>query len=154
MVVNDVSRCRYGHKINLNVRVGVHSGRITSGVLGFTGGTDLCFESGNRWQYEVWGRDVTIASEIESSGRSGWVHVSRTTVDQITKNVVTDNTIVTGSNQPPPGVIYRQNTQNCSLDNYTFERGNGYNRIETYFVVPNAMVSYTQLKFTLTFMIL
>lgn len=147
MVVHDVSRRRYGHKINLNVRVGIHSGKVACGVLGFTGGTHTRSEFGSRWHYEVWGNDVLVASEIENNGRSGWVHVTHTTVNQITKERIATAGI-TGPNKVPPNVVFRKKTDNCgsyssnSENHYTFERGHGHAKFDTYFVVPNTMVSY------------
>lgn len=143
-MVHDVSRRRYGHKINLNIRVGVHSGRVTCGVLGFTGCTNIYNNLGSRWQYEMWGHDVLMASDIEASGRPGWVHVSQATVDQITRKKVPD-TAVTEIKHAHPGVIFRNNKDlnlNNNRDNYTFERVQNHNRINTYFVVPNTMVSH------------
>lgn len=145
IVVHDVSRRRYGHKINLNIRVGVHSGRVTCGVLGFTGCTNIYSNFGSRWQYEIWGRDVLMASDIEANGRPGWVHVSQATVDQITRKKVP----VTEIKHDHPGVIFRNNKEsnlNNNRDNYTFERVQNHNQINTYFVVPNTMVSYICVK--------
>lgn len=153
-VVRDVSRCHNRHKINLNVRVGVHSGRVACGVLGFTGGTGIRSESGSRWQYSVWGHDVHIASYIENSGRPGFVHVSRSTVNQVTRKEVADSSILE-VNHVPPGVNLRNNTTNYhtdfedNIDDYSFERSHEeernpflrHNRVEAYFVIPKTMVS-------------
>lgn len=148
MVVHDVSRRRYGHKINLNVRVGIHSGKVACGVLGFTGGTHTSCDFGSRWHYEVWGNDVLVASEIESNGRPGWVHVTHTTADQITKKRIA----TAGTPEPNnalPNVVFRKRTANRGSyssnneNNYTFERGHGHAKFDTYFVIPNTMVSYT-----------
>lgn len=150
MVVHDVSRRRYGHKINLNVRVGIHSGKVACGVLGFTGGTHTRSDFGSRWHYEVWGNDVLVASEIENNGRPGWVHVTHTTAHQITKkrNATTG---ITEPNNAPPNVVFRKRTANHGSyssnneNNYTFERGHGHAKFDTYFVVPSTMVSYIYL---------
>lgn len=147
MVVHDATRRRYGHKINLNVRVGIHSGKVACGVLGFSGGTHIHSNFGSRWHYEVWGSAVLVASQIESSGRPGRVHVTRATVDQITKKRVA-TTAATGANNAPPNVVFRNKTINYGSyssnneNNYTFERGNDHDKFDTYFVVPNTMVSY------------
>ncbi|TAE24363.1 MAG: adenylate/guanylate cyclase domain-containing protein [Candidatus Kapaibacterium sp.] len=51
--------------INLNVRVGIHTGNIVAGVIGQ-----------KKFIYDVWGDTVNTASRMESSGEAGKVHIS------------------------------------------------------------------------------
>ncbi|GFT53553.1 adenylate cyclase type 5 [Trichonephila clavipes] len=57
-------------RVNVDMRIGVHSGNVLSGLLGL-----------RKWQFDIWSRDVTIASHMEQSGRPGCVHVSKATKD-------------------------------------------------------------------------
>ena len=49
----------------LQVRIGMHSGAVTAGIIGTT-----------RMQYDVWGDTVNVASRMETSGEPGKIHVS------------------------------------------------------------------------------
>jgi class 3 adenylate cyclase/Tfp pilus assembly protein PilF len=58
--------------IELKVRVGVHTGPVVAGVVG-----------DHKFQYDIWGDTVNIASRMETSGQAGKVNISHATYEQV-----------------------------------------------------------------------
>ncbi|MCB1322703.1 MAG: adenylate/guanylate cyclase domain-containing protein [Leptospiraceae bacterium] len=62
----EVIRSRKG--IELQIRIGVHSGPVVAGVIGR-----------RKFSYDLWGDAVNVASRMESSGESGRINLSEDT---------------------------------------------------------------------------
>lgn len=67
-MINLIRDVRHEHKVNVNMRIGVNSGHVLSGLIGV-----------KKWQFDIWSKDVTIANRLEATGTAGAVHISQTT---------------------------------------------------------------------------
>lgn len=61
--------------LELSLRIGVHSGPILAGLL----------RAGSEVRFQVFGETVSIASNIENTGRGGKIHISKETAVHLTK---------------------------------------------------------------------
>jgi class 3 adenylate cyclase len=67
-------------KIGLQMRLGIHTGPVISGVVGF-----------KKFQYDIWGDSVNTASRIESAGQAGKVNISETTYNLVSEHFKCEN---------------------------------------------------------------
>ncbi|WP_418884484.1 adenylate/guanylate cyclase domain-containing protein [Cognataquiflexum rubidum] len=56
------------------MRVGIHTGPVVAGIVGI-----------KKWQYDIWGDTVNIASRMESNSVPGKINLSETTYDLISE---------------------------------------------------------------------
>jgi class 3 adenylate cyclase len=54
------------------IRIGIHTGPIVAGIVGI-----------KKFQYDIWGDTVNIASRMESSGEAGRINISETTYELV-----------------------------------------------------------------------
>ncbi|KAL7734958.1 hypothetical protein ACLKA6_011223 [Drosophila palustris] len=77
-MIEQIHEVRASQKVDINIRVGVHSGGLFAGVLGAT-----------KLQYDIWGTDVVIANRLEATGVPGHIHTSERTLQFIEDHTYT-----------------------------------------------------------------
>ncbi|MBN2175913.1 MAG: DUF2225 domain-containing protein [Bacteroidales bacterium] len=60
------------NKPYFDLRIGIHTGPVVAGIVGT-----------KKFQYDIWGDTVNIASRMESSGEAGKVNISQTTYEKV-----------------------------------------------------------------------
>uniref|UniRef100_A0A1Y1L6S3 adenylate cyclase n=1 Tax=Photinus pyralis TaxID=7054 RepID=A0A1Y1L6S3_PHOPY len=66
---------RANNELDIDMRIGIHSGKILSGLIGLA-----------KWQFDIWSRDVLIANKMETTSEAGKIHITSETRDLLPKH--------------------------------------------------------------------
>ena len=76
-IVAELKRYKQEKGFDIDMRVGIHTGTVLSGVIGT-----------KRFKYDVWSEDVTLAGQVERCGIPGQVVITEVTHRHISSNYV------------------------------------------------------------------
>ena len=74
-IVAELNHYKQKNDFNIEMRVGIHTGAVLSGVIGT-----------KRFKYDVWSEDVTLAGQVERCGIPGKVVITEVTYKHISSN--------------------------------------------------------------------
>nr|XP_027200496.1 adenylate cyclase type 8-like [Dermatophagoides pteronyssinus] len=78
-----IKEYRHETGINVDMRIGIHTGMILSGLLGL-----------KKWQFDIWSIDTMKASQMEQEGRPGFVHITMASLQQIPADILNNLLII------------------------------------------------------------
>ena len=61
-----------GKQYSIQIRIGIHTGPVVGGVIGKS-----------KFQYDIWGSTVNLASRMESTGVPGRIQISRASYERL-----------------------------------------------------------------------
>ncbi|XP_052793166.1 adenylate cyclase type 9-like isoform X2 [Mya arenaria] len=105
----------------VNMRVGVHTGTVLCGIVGT-----------RRFKFDVWSNDVTLANEMESSGKPGCVHISEHTLGFLDDEYEVEAGEEVEDNRSEKKIVeaYDKMTSRYAVKHATWDK-----KIKTFFIV-------------------
>ena len=71
-MLDDIEKFKKEHRLDLDMRIGIHKGDVVGGVVGKKKPRYLC-----------WGKDCIVGNKLESDGMPGAVHISEVVKDEL-----------------------------------------------------------------------
>jgi class 3 adenylate cyclase len=72
---DDLRDFNAANQVKINMRIGINSGPVVAGVIGFT-----------KFSYDLWGNTVNTSSRMESTSENGKIQVSAMSYDLLKSN--------------------------------------------------------------------
>ncbi|KAH9414747.1 hypothetical protein DERP_008588 [Dermatophagoides pteronyssinus] len=82
-MIKIINELRKSKNIDINMRIGIHSGMVQSGIIGM-----------HKWQFDIWSMDCLLASQMEQDGVPGCLHITKKTFDLLPKDKLSQYKIV------------------------------------------------------------
>ena len=95
-----IKKDQTANDIQLEMRIGIHSGDAVSGVIGKS-----------KFSFDIWGDSVNLASRLESIGLPGTIHVSEETLgllDKTALEIIPQQSQIKGKGMMPTYLINRK----------------------------------------------
>ncbi|XP_045463603.1 adenylate cyclase type 7-like isoform X2 [Harmonia axyridis] len=73
-MIRIIKEVRAKRRININMRIGIHTGKIISGIIGY-----------QKIHFDIWSKDVSLANQMETEGEAGKIHLTQQTKDLLKK---------------------------------------------------------------------
>jgi class 3 adenylate cyclase len=71
-MIDAINHLNKKNNTNLNIRIGIHSGEVVAGIIGK-----------NKFNYDLWGDSVNVASRMESQSIAGNIQISEQTYNRV-----------------------------------------------------------------------
>lgn len=106
---------------HLDIRIGLHSGSVLSGLLGL-----------RKWTLDVWSADTQKTARLEQEGQAGWIHTTPTILHSLPDSLLRLLRVTGGCvTVPLPTELSHRPPRAARGDNLPGEEGRGHAPLRT-----------------------